>query len=122
TILPGTLLAGGFPVDRATLSAWAVDASSTVNAFVRNSIVANDGANACDDMGGTLTSGGFNVFPLAIGCGASAESSDILTADPGLDALTFNGGPTPTLALQADSPAVDQGSCDDADASSRTTD
>jgi CSLREA domain-containing protein len=55
-----------------------------------------------------LSSGGRNVADVR-GCGLRA-TDDIIGVDPRIGVLRQNGGPTPTHALKADSPAVGRGS------------
>jgi len=81
--------------------------------FVRvtNSIVAgNDVAGTAGDCRGPITSLGYNVFGDLAGCAQLTTSTgDLVNADPGLEPLADNGGPTPTHALRPDSVAVDAG-------------
>jgi len=66
-----------------------------------NTIIANNGTN-CSGTG-TTTNGGTNLqFP-------GSTCSGIPTADPLLQPLANNGGPTMTMALIVGSPAVDAG-------------
>ena len=58
---------------------------------------------------GTLHSAGFNLED-ANTCAFNA-ATDLLNTNPQLGPLQNNGGPTPTQALAAGSPAVDAGSC-----------
>ena len=80
-------------------------------ATIQNTIIANPigGVNcigialAGGSLGGNLDSGstcGFN------------QPSDLSNTDPLLGVLTSNGGPTPTMALLAGSPAIDAGVTD----------
>lgn len=69
-----------------------------------------DGADSCS--GGApgsedFVSGGFNLDED--GSCAFGKSSDLTGVIAGLEPLADNGGPTPTHALRADSPAVDRG-------------
>ncbi len=67
------------------------------------------------DCAGAIETGGWNLVGLGHLCGDVADgvhgdqagSGDLL--DPGLGALAMNGGPTPTHAPLAGSPAVDRG-------------
>lgn len=67
-------------------------------------------ASGCDFGGDRIVDGGYNLDP-GTSCGLAAPTSRSDT-NPLLDpaGLRDNGGPTPTLALQPGSPAVDHGS------------
>jgi fibronectin-binding autotransporter adhesin len=86
-----------------------------------------DNADGIDNLAGTVTLGGTIVadstaancsgaisetsgFNLDSGttCGLAA-ATDITGTEPSLGALAANGGPTPTQALEAGSPAIDHG-------------
>lgn len=70
------------------------------------SIVAGNGPASCAVSGSaTVVSSGSNLFDDSA-C-AFAAPGDRQVADPGLDPLAANGGPTPTRALRAGSPALD---------------
>ena len=60
---------------------------------------------------GTFTSSGFNL-ESANSCGFNAPG-DLVNRDPLLGPVQNNGGPTPTQALSAGSPAIDAGDCTD---------
>jgi len=68
-------------------------------------IVSRSILQSCVDA---VTSGGDNLVSDASCFPASAALNDRVGLDPRLDALADNGGPTKTVALQADSPAIDQ--------------
>jgi len=68
-------------------------------ATLRNTIVANSFGANCS---GGITDGGGNLQHPGTTCGAL-----ITSADPKLDPLQDNGGPTETMALQGLSPAID---------------
>ncbi len=71
--------------------------------IVSNSIIA---ATVGGNCAGSITDGGHNLqFPSA-DCGATITVADPLLAPAG---LTYNGGPTQTIALQPGSPAVNNG-------------
>jgi CSLREA domain-containing protein len=84
--------------------------SSTANSvFARNE--ASDHGPLCVRP---LSSNGGNVAD-ALGCGLTA-ADDVTGVDPRVGILRQNGGPTPTHALKADSPAVGRaGGCDPTD-------
>ena len=71
----------------------------------RDTIIAD---NPGFDVAGNIGSQGYNLIGnIANGSGFAA--SDLLNVDPQLGPLANNGGPTQTLALQADSPAIAAG-------------
>ena len=77
---------------------------------VKNSIVANSvGAADCNnDGGGTLTSSGYNLVKTPSATCTFAATGDLTGADPLLDSLTDNGGPTNTHATLPASQAIDR--------------
>ena len=79
-----------------------------------NTILANSGtATDCANLG-VLATNTANLVENDLDCPGS------VTNDPNLDPLTHNGGPTLTMALRADSPAVQAGN--NAGAAGLTTD
>src|SRR5213593_4296317 len=78
-------------------------------ATLRYVIVANSpsGDNCAGGTSGTLTSQGHNLDT-----GDFAGPGDLVNIDPQLGPLQDNGGPTPTQALLAGSPAIDAGGDD----------
>lgn len=67
--------------------------------------------NVWKDCSATLVDGGNNLFnyPLSeCGCVAVA-GTNMFSTDPLLETLADNGGPTETMALQSNSPAIDAG-------------
>lgn len=91
------------------------DAASTktlVSTIVANNAAGN--ASAADlyfDVSGAPVDGGANLVMASSGATLPGVT---LTANPKLLPLAFNGGPTKTHALAADSPAIDTGSNPDA--------
>jgi CSLREA domain-containing protein len=92
---------------------------------MKNTIVAGNvdatpapGTNApdCDTSPFSL---GHNLIGDPANCGYSASSSDLVGVDPLLGPLAANGGPTPTEALRAGSPAINAGGVDCAPADQR---
>ncbi len=82
-----------------------------------NSILAKNTSGSEADCSGAPLSGGHNLLGLGGGCGDfSAAKSDLLGTgaglDPGLAALTGNGGPTPTHAIGTGSSARNAGDAD----------
>jgi hypothetical protein len=67
---------------------------------VQNSLLALNGGGNC---AGAILDGGHNLSFGAAGCPAGFASGD-----PNLGALQNNGGPAPTISLQAGSAAIDQ--------------
>jgi hypothetical protein len=59
-------------------------------------------------LAGSLASSGYNLIGNTDG-GSGFDNTDLLDVDPLLGPLQDNGGPTPTLALGAGSPALNTG-------------
>ena len=78
---------------------------------LKNSIVADNSGSDSPDCAGVISSQGHNLLGV-VGqvCALSAATGDLLGGDPQLGELRDNGGPTPTRALLAGSPALDAGS------------
>jgi CSLREA domain-containing protein len=83
---------------------------------LRNSVVARNldptgGAPDCDAACACLASEGYNLIGEDLGCSFPAIPGDQVgtkeAIDPRLGLLANNGGPTPTHALLAESPALD---------------
>jgi CSLREA domain-containing protein len=69
----------------------------------------------CDaGQGAGFDSRGHNLLSSTTGCDGFDRASDLVNARPGIAALADNGGPTQTIALTANSPAIGK-------ASARTT-
>lgn len=66
------------------------------------------GSTSGPNCGGPVADGGFNLDSGA-SCGFT-QTSDMTNTNPLLGPLQNNGGPTPTMALLAGSPAIDAGS------------
>jgi CSLREA domain-containing protein len=85
-------------------------------ARVSNSIIAQNTAGSEADCSGAPLSGGHNLVGSGAGCGDfAAAKSDLVgtggaAVDPLLDVIGNFGGPTPTIALLASSPAKNAGS------------
>jgi len=76
-----------------------------------NTILVANSTNDLDQVGGTLVSVGHNLVGLSNVSASFVEIGDqINISSPGLGPLADNGGPTPTHALQAGSPALQAGS------------
>lgn len=89
-----------------------------LSATLSNTILAgNTAKEGGADCHGPISSGGHNLVQAAEGCGIGKEGrGDVLGADPRLGPLADNGGPTPTHAPAAGSPAVEGGgACGDSD-------
>jgi CSLREA domain-containing protein len=82
---------------------------------VANSILAGNTASSEPDCGGSVGSGGYNLVGNGTGCSGFAPATHDLEGttgallNPRLGPLAGNGGPTPTHALLAGSPALDAG-------------
>ena len=75
----------------------------------RNTIIAKNFASD-PDFSGALTSQGFNLIGNTTGTTITGTTTgNQLNVDPKLGPLQDSGGPTPTLALLAGSPAIDKG-------------
>ncbi|WP_404307455.1 CHRD domain-containing protein [Neorhodopirellula lusitana] len=75
-----------------------------------NSLIADNNATTSPDLDGALTSNGNNLIGDTTGTTLiGSDASDVLDVDPLLAALADNGGPTQTIALLTDSPALDAG-------------
>jgi hypothetical protein len=81
-----------------------IDAAGTV--YLRNSLVATRPGATPNCQGQVITEG--HNLDSDGSCGFTGPG-DLSGVDPRLGPLKFNGGPTQTHALQADSPAVDAG-------------
>jgi hypothetical protein len=83
---------------------------------MQNTILAADlgsGGEApeCVQDGGTITTGGHNLFGSLDGCSLTPASSDLAEiANAGLKPLAANGGLTETVALAKHSMALNKGS------------
>ena len=84
---------------------------NTGEAEVINTLIAGNSSltTTAADVSGTLSSGGHNLIQSPAGITLIGGSGDTLGADARLDVLRNNGGPTETVALLPDSPAIDAG-------------
>ena len=89
-------------------------ASNTLNLF--NTIVAENTAGSSPDVAGTINTADHNLIGDGGGSTIVTDMGGNLIGgngnpviDPRLGPLQDNGGPTQTLALYADSPAIDAG-------------
>lgn len=80
---------------------------------VGNSIVAENavgaggfGPDCWQSFAAPYTSAGVNLFSNLQDCSGFPEPPNIVDATPGLGAFGMHGGPTPTIALRAGSPAI----------------
>jgi serine/threonine protein kinase len=100
-----------------------IGVSQTSDLSLEDSIVAGNTASTVPDISGLITTGGYNLVQHAsdvrINDPTGKHKTDIAgdhSPNLGIDAqLGDHGGPTPTIALQADSPAVNvipAASCD----------
>jgi len=84
--------------------------------FTRNTIVAknlNYYFEPNEDVVGTIASQGHNLIGFSA-WGSGYHETDLLDVNPRLGLLQDNGGPTRTMALLPDSPAIDAGDNTDA--------
>jgi hypothetical protein len=92
-----------------------ISSGSSSSATARSTIIALNNGPSGPDFCGFLTSQGFNLIGNSAGATITpAQSSDQIGSpgapiDPLLGPLQYNGGPTFTLALQSNSPAVNGG-------------
>ncbi|MBR8840804.1 MAG: right-handed parallel beta-helix repeat-containing protein [Stigonema ocellatum SAG 48.90 = DSM 106950] len=94
------------------ITSYSFQTPGTVN--VRNTIIASNlntknGVNP--DVSGTFTSFGYNLIGDSTGSTGFDATGDVVGTsdkpiDPRLDTLNSNGGPTQTIALLPDSPAI----------------
>ena len=103
----GSIVNSTFSGNQADLGAGAIDAPCQTS--VTNSIIANSsGANCGNGLDGSpaITDGGHNIQFPDRSCGETIPSLDPLLDPAG---LKDNGGPTQTIALLPNSPAVNAG-------------
>ena len=84
--------------------------TSARNTIIAANLLSTDGINP--DVSGTFTSFGYNLIGDSTGSTGFDATGDIVGTsdnpiDPRLAPLDFNGGPTQTIALLPDSPAID---------------
>jgi len=125
-----TIVSGTLAVTNSTLSGNSASAIGggiyiplgTVT--LANTIIAGNTAPTGPDVGGTVTSLGYNLVGNKSGA-SGFVATDLLNVNPLLRPLQNNGGPTPTMALLPGSPAIAAGSVAlavDANGSPLTTD
>ena len=100
----------------------AMYAENGANFTLKNTIVADNTASPAGNCSGagTFSSDGFDI-DSGNSCGFAAMG-DLTNTEPRLAALANNGGPAPTQALPAGSPAIDAGSCTDVSGATVATD
>ena len=82
------------------------------SANLQSSIIANNKFDSCNSGGFLSDLTGLNATITGANnliMGSTVAPAGSLTADPLLEALTDNGGPTPTRKLGSDSPAIAHG-------------
>jgi predicted outer membrane repeat protein len=86
-------------------------AYQSVEPTIRDTIVAGNSAPSGPDVWNGV-SAAFSLIGNTSGAtiGGATPSSNLTGLDPQLQPLAANGGPTPTMALAATSPAIDKGS------------
>jgi hypothetical protein len=95
------------------VTAGGVRAGITATVVVSDTLIAGNvvtGFPGSPDCSGGLASRGSNLVQDPAGCLGLLTESDLTGLDPLLGPLAANGGPTPTHALLAGSPAIDRGS------------
>lgn len=97
---PITITGSTISGNTAELSGGIFGSSSTV---LRGTIVAGNSGNRTPNEPGSFVDGGFNLI------GALASGAGLKTDPSGNPVLGDNGGPTPTIGLLPNSPAVDKG-------------
>ena len=114
----GIFNAGTLTVSDTTIAGNAAGSGGGVwnggSAAVHSTIVAGNHAASSADVAGVFASRGHNLIGDATGASGFTAAGDLAGAtaapvDPRLGPLQANGGPTPTLALLAGSPAIDAG-------------
>ncbi len=97
-----------FADNSATDGGAAISTGTRKNLTLKNTIVAN--STAGENCWGTVTDKGHNLDSGA-SCGFSSAKGSLSNTDPKLDpaGLADNGGPTQTIAVEADSPAINAG-------------
>ena len=101
-------------VNSATIGGGGIWASG-LGLSVGNTIIAGNTAPtgsypAGPDVAATVTSLGYNLIGNTSGSSGFGATGDQLNVNPLLGPLADNGGPTQTMALLPDSPAIDAGS------------
>jgi len=82
----------------------------TANAFVSNSIIADNHGTPFNDVLGVINSQGTNLVGDPNGNSGQWDVTDLLGVNPSLGSLQYNnGGTTPTYAPLPGSPAIDAG-------------
>jgi Ca2+-binding RTX toxin-like protein len=84
---------------------------SVANTIVANNTIRNSGSGAVtnSDVAGSFNSGGYNLISAGTGSTGFNGPGDQVGVDPLLGPLQENGGPTPTRAPLAGSPAINAG-------------
>jgi CSLREA domain-containing protein len=97
-------------------SGGGISSDSTGPVNIKSTIVALSTGGIDRDVNGSFVSSGFNLIGKVDGGSGFTDATDqtgtiALPLDPKLDpaGLQDNGGPTQTIALQPDSPAIDKG-------------
>jgi len=109
----GIINHGTLTVTNSTLSGNSATSGGGVyndgTAIIANTIIAKNTAPTGPDVGGPVTSEGYNLIGNSSG-GNGFVAADLLNVNPLLGPLQDNGGPTETMALLPGSPAIDAGS------------
>jgi hypothetical protein len=84
--------------------------SSTSTVALTDTIVAGNAGSDIDDVEGATTTGSYNLVGTGGAGGLTSAGHNLIgVADPGLAPLANYGGPTETMALLPDSPAISAG-------------
>jgi len=114
----GAIYSGAiFSAGTVTITASTLSGNSTTGGAIYNfngtvtiggSIIANGSSGGnCYNHTGTITETGYNLSDDG-SCGFSTANHDLVNTNPQLGPLANNGGPTQTMALLSNSPAMDQ--------------
>ena len=109
TFVNATITNNGASAGSGIASVGDGDTTTTVTASVVAENGADDDVSLVGGAAGPFVSGGFNVIGDETGSAAFTATGDIAGVDDArLATLADNGGPTPTRALLAGSPAIDR--------------
>jgi predicted outer membrane repeat protein len=111
---PNALRAANLTVVGNSAAAGGGIRGGSASVVVKNSLVAANSAPTGPDCVGTITSQGYNLVGNGSACGLVATTGDQVGSagtpiDPRVDVFADYGGPTKTVGLLGDSPAIDGG-------------
>ena len=84
--------------------------TTITNSILSNSTHTENCVNKVEEKGNATIINGGNNLDTGVSCGFGSNSGSVSGQDAHLAGLEDNGGPTPTLALQSGSPAIDSAS------------